>query len=65
MREPVVFQAIFHKAQTLVDGGWRVTLDLSEFDAPLIAALVALKNEPLTVTVMTEEMVDSQCGKTS
>jgi len=50
MDNKVVLRAIFSKATTLIDGGWRVSLDLPE-SAP-IDALTALRGEDLVVVVM-------------
>ena len=49
--EPIEFDAIVNKVQTLVDNGLRVTLDLLEQAIEAAALLMALKREGVAVKV--------------
>lgn len=48
----VTFTAIFSKATTLVDGSWRISLDLGEHDGEAVAALARLKDCALQIAVV-------------
>lgn len=50
----VAVQAIFTKASTTVDGGWRISFDVSESEAKAVTDIAQLKNEALYLVVMTE-----------
>lgn len=54
MKEPIAIQAVFNKAVTTVDGGWRISFDTSEDMAAKIAELSLQRGESLYVVVMTE-----------
>ena len=50
VQEAVIrFEAIVAKAQTLADGGIRITLDLPETAIPQMAALIETKREGLVL----------------
>lgn len=53
--EGITFNASFYKAQTLMDGGIRISFDLPETEAGIIAKMLAVKGYPLTVAVVAEE----------
>jgi hypothetical protein len=46
------FTAIIYKIQTLIDGGWRVTFDVSDSDLKNLLALSELRQELLNVNVV-------------
>lgn len=48
----LTFQAIFCKATTLTDGGWRVSFDLSEDAAKEVSILTQLRGSVLQVAVI-------------
>lgn len=52
--------AIFNKATTLIDGGWRVSFDLSEQNSQEISEIVSMKNENLFLVVFTEDEFNKQ-----
>lgn len=52
--EPITFDAIVYKVQTLVDNGLRVTLDLPEQAIEEAAVLMALKREGVVIRVTVE-----------
>ena len=49
--EPIVFQAIVYKVQTLVDNGLRVTLDLPEQAIVEAAQLMELKRNEAVLQI--------------
>jgi hypothetical protein len=49
MENAIVFDAIVYKLQTLVDGGIRVTLDLSENSIPQMAMLAECKRSGIVL----------------
>jgi len=51
----LITEAIFQSARTTIDGGWRITFDLSELDTEFIAALAKLKHENLFLVVQVKE----------
>lgn len=48
----ITFNATFSKATTLVDGGWRLSLDLSENDGDKITELAMLSRDLLQVAII-------------
>ena len=50
----IAFEATFKKAQTSVDGGWVLSLDLSEKDSKVISEIAALKDVVLQVVIIPE-----------
>jgi hypothetical protein len=48
----VVFTAILNKVQTTVDGGWRITLDISQEEAENILKLSQYRNQLLGIAVV-------------
>lgn len=62
MQEPVALQGIFSKATTLVDGGWRVSFDLSEQMGDQVAELTKLRGIAIYVIAMTPEQFMEQKG---
>lgn len=55
MNEPIAIQCIFAKATTLVDKGWRISLDLSENSSDQVVKIASLTDQPLYVVIMNEE----------
>jgi hypothetical protein len=53
--QPIALIATFSKASTLVDGGWRVSFDLSEQSGPEVSELAKLKGQALYIVIMDEE----------
>lgn len=51
-KEAISFQAIFHKAQTVVDGGLRLSLDLSPDQAQAMVDLIKLQGRILEVAII-------------
>lgn len=56
----IACKAIFARAATLVDGGWRVSFDLSEDDAAKVAQMTALRGDVLYLTVIPEGAVEPE-----
>jgi hypothetical protein len=50
--EAVSFQAIFYKAQTVVDGSLRISLDLSPDQAQSMVDLIKLQGRILEVAII-------------
>lgn len=50
--ESVTFQAIFYKAQTVVDGSLRISLDLSPDQAQSMVDLIKLQGRILEVAII-------------
>lgn len=50
--QSISFQAIFHKAQTVVDGGLRLSLDLSPDQAQAMVDLIKLQGRILEVAII-------------
>jgi hypothetical protein len=48
----LTFVAAFHKATTTVDGGWRISFDVSEDEAKTVAQLSVLRGELLQLAVI-------------
>jgi hypothetical protein len=61
--EPVLLQAQFSKATTLVDGGWRLSFDLGEDMDKEVTEVRKLKDEHLFIVVLTEAEYIRQRGK--
>lgn len=57
MSEPITFDAVVYKVQTLVDQGLRVTLDLPETALIAAAQLMATKREGMVlhITALTDK----------
>lgn len=54
----LISEAIFQSARTTVDGGWRVSFDLSEVDGDFITSLAKLKGESLFIVVQSRTEVE-------
>ncbi len=52
MKTEITFTAIFARATTLVDGGWRISFDVSESDAKDLHLLSQMRNKLLQVAVV-------------
>lgn len=52
----VTFNAIFSKASTLVDGGWRISLDINTIDAEAVMKLAEMKDKLLQIAVIVIEI---------
>lgn len=48
----IAFKAILMKAQTMVDGGWRITLDVSQDEAAQILQLVQFRGQILQIAAV-------------
>ena len=48
----IAFKAVLNKAQTTIDGGWRVTLDVSQDEADEILKLTNFRDYVLTVGII-------------
>ena len=46
------FTAIFNSARTTVDGGWRITFDLSNTDSDKISEIAALQHQLLQIAII-------------
>ena len=53
--KPISFTAIFNKANTTVDGGWRLTLDLDQSEYEAIQKIVALRECVLRIVVINND----------
>jgi hypothetical protein len=53
--KPITFPAYFYKAQTTVDGGWRIYLDLDASSGDVVAKLAQTQGIVLQVAVVPEE----------
>jgi len=51
----VTFTAILNKVQTTVDGGWRITLDISQDEADQILKLSNYRHRILGIAVVPVE----------
>ena len=51
MDESINLSAILVKAQTTVDGGWRVSFDISQDEAPKIMLLTELREQLVQLSV--------------
>lgn len=45
-------KVIFVKASTLIDGGWRISFDLSNEDGDIVAELAKMNQQVLTLLVL-------------
>lgn len=57
MSEGISFRAYFSKAQTLVDGGWRISFDLAHDAGITVAHVAALSGEAVQVAVVPFELL--------
>lgn len=59
MSEPIVFYASFPTNATAIrmhgDGGYRITLDISESEGDIMAALAAMRGKTMIVTAQVRE----------
>jgi hypothetical protein len=58
--QAIACRAIFARATTLADGGWRVSFDLDESDAGKVAQVTALRDSVLFLTVIPEGMIQAE-----
>lgn len=56
----IVFQAILHQARTTVDGGWRITFDVSQDEANKIMKLSTLRELILHLEISLPKHTDSE-----
>jgi hypothetical protein len=49
--KPIQTEAILIKAQTMADGGWRLTFDIPEYEASKVLQVYALKDEYLNLSI--------------
>lgn len=57
MKDPVALEAVFAKATTTVDGGWRISFDCAEQAA--ITELSKLRGKRLYLVISTEEQLEN------
>jgi hypothetical protein len=50
--EGLKFEVVFVKAQTMIDGGWRITFDLSDNEAKVIPILTELRHQLLQIEIV-------------
>jgi hypothetical protein len=50
--DALVFKCTFSKATTLIDGGWRVSFDLSEYDGDIVSKIAKLKDSILQIAIL-------------
>lgn len=55
-QKKLVFDAIFAKATTTVDGGWRLSFDVSQDEAENIAKLARLTSQALKLVVIADSI---------
>lgn len=55
MSEGITFRAYFSKASTLVDGGWRISFDLSGDLGKVAAQVAALGGQDLQIAIVPVE----------
>lgn len=58
----IALQAIFAKATTLIDNGWRLSFDCAQDMSTHIVDVAALRDRPLYLVVMTEDEYNAYCG---
>lgn len=51
-QDSITFQAIFYKAQTVIDGGIRISLDISPDQAQAMVELIKLQGRILEVAIV-------------
>lgn len=55
LNKRLTFHAVFQSARTTVDGGWRITLDLSADASPMMAELLEWKDRALYVAIIPDD----------
>lgn len=63
MPESISFQAIFNKAQTTVDGGLRIALDLDTSQAQAMVDLIRLQGRTLEVAIIPHPQKEDTRGR--
>jgi len=58
--EPLAICAIFARATTLVDGGWRISFDVPQEEAAKIAAISALNREVVHLMILRGAMPETK-----
>jgi hypothetical protein len=61
--KPLALEAIFSKATTTIDGGWRISFDCSEEMSAKIGELSKMRGSALYLVVMDEEEYQSKIEK--
>ena len=58
---PITFVANFHKITTLVDGGWRISLDVSQTESDAILTLSKHRDTNLqcALIVVDEKLIET------
>lgn len=57
---PIVVKAIFSKATTTVDDGWRISFDLATHDGMAVAEIAKLAQQGLQLVIMTEDELNAK-----
>ena len=55
MKTELVFDGIFARATTTVDGGWRISFDLGNHEGEAVASLSRLSSKNLKIVVISED----------
>lgn len=58
MSEGITFRAYFSKATTLIDGGWRISFDLSQGSGITAAQVAAMNGQALQIGIVPMESSD-------
>lgn len=59
----ITFNATFNKITSLVDGGIRISFDVSENELEQVLKLIKIKNSNLQIAVVTAEMISDYYGQ--
>lgn len=59
-RKPIAVEAIFAKATTTVDGGWRISFDLPGYLSSTVAEISKLRDEAIKLVIIPEGAPDSE-----
>lgn len=54
----ITFKAFFSKATTTVDGGWRISFDLGEWEADKVSKIANTKGRSLQVAIIPDPSED-------
>jgi hypothetical protein len=57
MSQAITLSALLSKVQTMVDGGWRLTFDVTEADTVAVMQLSQLRDQVLAVSIAPEQLI--------
>lgn len=60
MDEAISFNAIFEKATTTIDGGWRISFSLLQSESVNVQRLSTMRDQGLMLVVMPEDSLKQQ-----